>query len=318
MKTFMAFLISLFVLQGCNSSSMGTAISAYGNKDYLKAREITAQQIKSNPNDPLVLTLHGWSRFQLGDLNGAQQVFKKLQAGYPDNFHGYLGQAWVLIKRGKPEQTDKLLDHAERWMDQHQRTMLWATRGWVAFYRNDLAEAERLFLQAENDLFMEDWIYYHIDHKVLASWASMPCVGLGWVEDAWGNRAGAIKAFKEGLNRDTSCHLCYAGLAHIAETEGKIDQAIRYATHGLMVSRHDPELVVQLNGLLQKRRSLEKSEEVYTQLVQRNGDDPLYLANLGFVYLHQQDSAQAERMFRRALAIDPSHGPATIGLSRIQ
>ncbi len=318
MKPLMALLISLIALQGCNSSSMGSAITAYGNKDYLQVREITAQQIKNKPNDPLVLTLHGWSQFQLGDLNGAMKTFKKLHAGYPNNFHGHLGQAWVLIKRGKWEQTDQLLAAAERWMDQHQRTMLWATRGWVAFYRKDLAEAERMFLQAENDLFMEDWQYYHIDHKILASWSTMPCVGLGWVEDAWGNRADAKKAFKEGLRRDASYHLCYAGLAHIAETEGKIDQAIRYAAQGLMVSRHDPELVARLNELLLKKNSPDISQEVYTRLVEKNGNDPLYLANLGHVYLHRKEPAQAERLFRKALTIDPTHESATTGMSRIR
>jgi tetratricopeptide (TPR) repeat protein len=297
---------------------MAPAVTAYGNKDYLKVREITARVIKDNPKVPLALPLHGWSQLQLGDLDNALSDFKKVQAEYPDNFHGYLGEAWVLIKRGELERSDKLLDKAEQWMDQHQRTLLRATRGWVAFYRNDLVEAERQFLRAEEDRIWEDWTYYHIESSVLATWTTMPWVGMGWVETARGNTANAIEAFNKGLSRDASCHLCYAGLAHLAEMDGKIDRAIRFATEGLMVSRHDPELVAQLNALLLKNKSLDKSLEVYTKLVKKNGDDPLYLTNLGYVYLHQNDTEQAEKLFRRALSIAPYHELAMVGLSRLE
>jgi tetratricopeptide (TPR) repeat protein len=308
----------ILALQGCGSLDMCLAVSAYGNKDYLEAREITARVIKDNPNLPLALTLHGWSQFQLGELNIALSDFKKIQAEYPDNFHGYLGEAWVLIQRGKLEQAEKLLDQAELWMNQHQRTMLRVTRGWVAFYRDDLVEAERQFLQAEEVLFLKDRSDLRIESNILASQSTMPWVGMGWVKTIGGNTAGAVKAFKKGLSRDSSCHFCYAGLAHISEKDGKIDRAIHYAEAGLLVSRYDPELVAQLNRLLQKKNSPIKSREVYTRLVKKSRDNPLYLASLGHIYLSQNDPEQAEKLFLKALAIDPHHELATSGLSRLK
>jgi tetratricopeptide (TPR) repeat protein len=305
-------------LQGCVSLEMCTAVSAYGNKDYLKVREITARVIQDNPNLLQALTLNGWSQFQLGDLDSALSDFKKIQLEYPENFHGYLGEAWILIMHGNLEMSEKLLDKAQWWMGQHQQPMLRAARGWIAFYRNDLAEAERHFIQAEEDLFWEDKPSYRIESTVLASWSTLPWVGMGWVETAKGNIPGANKAFNKGLIRDTSCHLCYAGLSFIAEKEENIDKALRYAEQGLSVSRHDPELVATLNRLLKKKNSLEKSLEIYHRLVKKSGDDPLYLANLGYVYLYQNDLEQAEKQFRIALSIDPGHALATTGLLLIE
>ncbi len=290
------------------------ALAAYGAKDYVRTLQLTAATDK----DWQSRVLHAWSRFQLGYLQGALDEFRALQRDDPARFHPWLGEAWVMMKQEHLDRVPALLDQAERWMGQHQRPMLFAARGWLAFYRGRLDEAGDWFDKTEEALYFEDAEYISIARSVMQTWNTLPWVGRGWIALSRNDPAAADRAFSRGLEHDERCHLCYAGLSAVAEHRGDVEAALQLAIDGLRVSRHDPELVVILNRLLAARNDLELSERIYRELVTVSDGDPLYLANLGYVWLYLGRFEEAARAFEKTLAIEPGQRLATLGLAEVQ
>lgn len=315
---FPIFLLALWVA-ACQTTlerpSGGNAVlEAYGAKDYVRTLQLTGKASASWQDR----VLHAWSWFQLAHYQEALREFRAMQKDQPSRFHPWLGEAWVMMKRGRFDKVPPLLDRAERWMGQHQRPMLFAARGWLAFYRGELDRAADWFDKTEEALYFEDAEYISIATGIMQTWNTLPWVGRGWVALARGDLETAERAFSRGLEHDVRCHLCHAGLSAVAERRGNVEDALQPAIAGLRTSRHDPELVVTLNRLLLARNDLELSERVYRELVDTGDNDPLYLANLGYVWLYQGRFEDAARAFEQALAAEPGQLLATRGLAEVQ
>jgi len=315
------FAISVLLLgvAGCQpGGNDSAAIDAYGAKDYVSTLQITGEQEKSGDTTKVSRTLHAWAWFQLGHYNEALREFRRLQQDEPNDFHPWLGEAWILMKQGQFQQVPALLDKAEKWMGQHQRPMLYAARGWLAFYQGNIDQAAELFDATEQHLYFEDANFINIPEGIMRTWNTLPWVGRGWVAISRGKPEAAEKAFLKGIENDPGCHLCYAGLTALAEQHGDIDQAIEFAKKGLAVSRHDPELVTTLNRLLVAKAKPKLAEHIYRELVKISHNDPLYLANLGYIHLYRGEIEEAAKAFSQALRDEPGQYLASSGLKQIQ
>ena len=316
---YLAVLLPLLWLQGCQTGGQTLAmVEAYGDKDYVTVYRLGEAARKQGELKGVPRYLHAWALFQLQYYPQARAEFAAIHRDKPSEFHGWLGEAWIAIKQRRLDDAERFLKKAEQWMGQHQRPMWYAARGWVAFYRNRLDEAERLFDQTEESLYFPDAEYISIPQGIMRTWNTLPWVGRGWVAVARGRPDEARKQFSRGLEHDATCHLCFAGLAAVAESEGKIDKAIEQAVAGLKVSRHDPELVGTLNRLLARRGDLGLSSRIYEELVKTSDGDPMYRANLAWVRVYQGRLEEAHRLFRQALEVEPGLYMAKSGLQRVR
>ncbi|MES9855977.1 MAG: hypothetical protein ABW166_05165 [Sedimenticola sp.] len=66
-----------------------------------------------------------------------------------------------------------------------------------------------------------------------------------------------------------------------------------------------------------KRDSLDRRRAVYERLVKGSPGDPLYLSNLGYVYLYLDMQQLAGDQFHQTLAIEPNQPLAQSGLARL-
>jgi len=311
-------LMAAVLLAGCRTTGTSAVVDAYGNKDYVGALQLSEERIRGGTANKVDRVLHAWSLFQLGYLDRALDEFRQISRKDQSNFHGWLGQAWIMMKKGGYEQVPPFLDEAERWMGQWQRPMLYAARGWLAFYQGDLERAEKFFGLTEAALYFEDAEYIPIPLPLMRTWKTLPWVGRGWVAVVRGDLAEAGRSFLRGLEHDPSCHLCYAGLAEVASRQGETNEAIQFATRGLSLTRHDRELTDKLNRLLWKKNDPELSMKVYRELVDSSKGDPLYRANLGYLYLYRGQFDKALDNFQQALRDEPGQPLASRGLVEVR
>lgn len=309
--------VLMAILAGCQSPANNDVVDAYGDKDYVGAIRLSEKHIQDGNDTKVDRILHAWALFQLGYLHKAQTEFNQLTHNNPESFHGWLGQAWVLMKQRRFKQVPGKLAQAERWMAQHQRPMLYAARAWLAFYTGDIDTASALFDKTEASLYFEDAAYIHIPASIMDTWNTLPWVGRGWIALARRKPEQAQRMFQRGIDHDDSCHLCYAGLAQTALAGGDLDKAISLAQKGLAVSRHDPELTATLNRLLWKKNDPKLSLDIYTKLVEQSRNDPLYLANLGYLYLYRGQQTKARQSFEAALAEEKGLRLAKVGLATL-
>ncbi len=319
MKFRLLFLVLLPVvlLAGCQEADTNAVVNAYGNKDYLGAMRISGKRIQGGGANRIDRILHAWSLFQLGYFDKALREFQALARQRPTEFHAWLGQGWVMIKKGRFDRATHYLDEAQRWMGQWQRPMLFAARGWLAFYKKEYDRAAALFDLTQQSLYFEDKEYIPIPEPLMETWETLPWVGKGWVAIVKGQLDKADNYFKRGLVHDASCHLCYAGLSEVAARNGALNDAIDLAVKGLSVVRHDNSLTAQLNRLLWKKNDLALSKQIYEKLVKTSRGDSLYLANLGYLYLYRGEADKAEQLFHEALRKEPGLILAKRGLALI-
>ncbi|MES9858372.1 MAG: hypothetical protein ABW166_17490 [Sedimenticola sp.] len=309
---FLMLLLVGLLVSGCQEISNDIVV-AYGTKDYLSVRDMTAKKLKTL-DTPLAIALNAWGHFQLGDLDLAMQGFKRVQEESSSFFHGHIGEAWVLLKYGQLEQAEKAIDRAEKWMDAHQHAVLFASRGWLSFYRGDLDGASKWFDKTEDSMHHVDFVFYGIDRTIWNTWAALPWVGRGWIALSRQQWSESEAAFKHGIEWDESCHLCYSGMVDLYQAQGRDDEALDAAVKGLSVVRHDTELVGKLNAMLTKRENPALSQRIYSELVAVSHGDPLYLANLGYAQMYMQEPVASEQTFKEGITADAGCQPCYLGL----
>jgi tetratricopeptide (TPR) repeat protein len=81
-------------------------------EEFAEARRYADLAVKTDPNLPGVNTLSGLVREYSGDLEGAQEAFRRAIAQKPDDFEAHLRLASVLYQQRKLDEAQKQLELA--------------------------------------------------------------------------------------------------------------------------------------------------------------------------------------------------------------
>ncbi len=282
------------------------------NKNFNKSREYALEALGENPDDEDVLGIYGWAEFMLDNYIAAENAFKKLEEVDPGQFDAALGQAWTAIKLGRYDGAEPFLDEAEDRADDTQEPMVVDARAWLEAKRGNPDKARELFLAEEK---IDIWGGPRGNVKLPKE--DDPMVGLGWLELNAGNLEEAEKYFKKGLYRKKDCFFCRDGLARIALQEKKLEKALKHAVAGARATNHNNGLVALVDTVLVQINDAETSEETYTKLAKRHDEDALYQNKLGFLYLAQNKTSDANEAFKKSQELEPGNVLATIGMGRL-
>lgn len=94
---------------------------------------------------------------------------------------------------------------------------------------------------------------------------------------------------------------------HVAEAEGRMDQAGMFYERVLDIDPNNSLAHHRLAILADQQKDFRRSEEHYLTALRSGGDDPNLLSDLGYSFLLQNRHEESEYYLRQALRSDPSH-----------
>jgi tetratricopeptide (TPR) repeat protein len=314
-----SLVLSSLWLGGCvPTKGNNLVVKHFADNDFTGSRQLASQFLEKDPSDADNIGLVAWNDFMLGRWPQALAGFRTLREEHPNNIDGYLGKAWVLLKRGNLDEAEKYMDKAEIWAGQAQYFMMRDIRGWLALKRGDLDLAEKYFDQAEKQLLFDDWAYIQIPKEVEASWSSGPPVSKGWLAVTRGDWETAEKYFRQGLERDPLCYHCRDGLARAALVRNDRNEAIRQALEGLKAVNYDNGLLGLLDYLLALEGDADLTVRTYAALAKARPDSARYAAAHASALLSAGRYADAEKTVREALQKWPDDSLLLSTLARVQ
>ena len=235
---------------------------------------LSEEMLKARPLDAFLLTIHGFSSYQLGiaQIN----TFDTLT---------YINNAiWSLRKA--------LLSSGSA-----QDGSLYYVLGKAYFYKGpDYADLAVNYLErARSTGFMAADIpeYLGLSHAALGDYRS------------------SVIAFSQALGNPSD--LLLLSIAHSYTALEEYDLARAYLNRSLEISRDSNTInTARLNlaNILTRTGHLEEAEIEYLVLIENNGENAEAHYQLGELYALQGDLTRARAEWRRAIRIDPAHGPA--------
>lgn len=100
-------------------------------------------------------------------------------------------------------------------------------------------------------------------------------------------------------------------LASLLIAQGKFDDAQRQLDEARRFNPDQPEVLVNLAAVAEKRGRLQDAIDLYSRVIEKR-EDAVALTNAGRLFELQQRFAEAEELYRRAIAANPRYAPARV------
>jgi len=252
-------------------------------RDYFETGAFEAAHSKSalllseRPLDPFLLTIHGFSAYQLAiaQINSVDTMF------YMDD------SIWSLRKA--------LLSR-----EHSQDGRIFYVLGKAYYYKG----------QGYADLAV-----YYLERAIAANFRAGDIPEyLGLAYAALGDYRSSVAAFSLALtgNREPS-DLLLLSIARSYLAMDEIEAARAYLVRCLQVSRDSNTIVATrllLGNTLARLGDLAGAEAEYLRVIEESGENAEAHFQLGELYALEGDTTRARAEWRRALRLDPAHGPA--------
>jgi tetratricopeptide (TPR) repeat protein len=121
------------------------------------------------------------------------------------------------------------------------------------------------------------------------------------------NYAHAERNFQTHLLMQPDSATGHHAIALFYRRLGRLSEAEKYYRHAISIDKFNPQLLMELGGLLQQLGRFKESLVTYEDARQVNPSDPLIYDGLGSVYRDQKLFDQAISAFKHALMLNPGH-----------
>ena len=318
-------LVLLALGVGCAATaaraSFDRAAAAFEAGDYNAAVGYLEQTLRTGRETARDRILLGWSYLKLGDLGRARTELERglvLGPRDPNAYYAHEGLGWIAYRTGDQNRALAAFNEALRLTPGYHNAH--DGLGWVYLARRDVVRAEASFMAALK-IAPDDrdarrglgFVAYHRGEWVAAierfqtllreqAGDTLTRSALGWAHHYKGDTAAARRIFQDVARREPTWADPLAGLAWVAEREGRRDEAkasfsasiVKSATY---VATADPaaslrkllagrpewlDLWRELGWALYHQRATSLAEAEFRALLQRHPKDAGGLRGLGY------------------------------------
>jgi tetratricopeptide (TPR) repeat protein len=262
---------------------------AWEDKDYAKASQVFGELYKANPKDlrglvGIVETLAGQNR-----MPEAIKQLESAAAAEPDRRDLKIALANMYVRSQRYEEAIKIYQD---------------------ILAKDPASADTLFKLAETYRRKGD-LNQALDTFRKASQAApndpAPLLQLGMLMDGIGRREQSKPIYEQILRINQDHPLALNNLAFIKAEEGTdLDSALSMAQRAYQAVPNQPDIADTLGWVYVRKNLSQEAIRIFTDLVQKYPNNPVYRYHYGMALLQKGDRAAAKRELEAALRNQPS------------
>ncbi|EJF10060.1 MULTISPECIES: tetratricopeptide repeat protein [Pontibacter] len=176
-----------------------------------------------------------------------------------------------------------------------------------------------VYLRSEN---VDSAAYYFNQGLAKNSKSAINMVGLGKVEMAKGNRAGAEKHFADAMKRGKkdSHVLASIGEAYLMApeaTEQDYNKAIEYLKQAVERDKNNAEAYLLMGDAYLKLGNGGQAMTSYDNAIRINDKSPKAHLRRGQLYTSSRNYNEAEEAYKKAIELDPNYAPAYSDLGEL-
>lgn len=318
-------------------SGFDAAVLAFQRADYDGAIARLDEAIRRGQDAARVRTLLGWSLYKKNDFARAQAEFERalrMDPNDPNAFYAREGLGWIAYKAGDYDRALAAFAESVRLSPAYPNAH--DGLGWSYLAKGDLVRAQANFeaatARAPNDLDAQRGLGFVAYHR--RDWAlaidrfrdlvrrneadTLSRSALGWAHYYKGDLSAARRIFEDLARREPTWADPLAGLAWIAERQGKrdeaqarfraaIDKSAAYVAipdlRALLAGRPEwADLWRQLCWGLYQQHALSKAEAEFRAFLERHPDDPDALRGLGYALFMLKRYREAMPPLEQSLA----------------
>jgi len=273
--------IPIFIIYGIHSkrnNEQKELIKAWESGDFETTYTMSQSALEEKPMDYFLLTVHGFSAFQLGvsQINNSDTLI------FIDDSIWSLRKALLIKDSGKDGQIYYVL-------------------GKAYYYKgDDYADLAIEYLEKARNISYEA--------------ADIPeYLGLSYART--GDYRSSVQAFSQALSPSDSrpSDLLLLAIARSYASLNELESAKAYLIRCIEVSRDSITTVTAqlfLAGILTSTGDTDGAEKQYLEIIELSGDNAEAYYQLGEIYLQRGDIVRARAQWRLALRTDPGHAKA--------
>ncbi|XP_062560737.1 protein O-mannosyl-transferase TMTC4 [Armigeres subalbatus] len=140
---------------------------------------------------------------------------------------------------------------------------------------------------------------------------------LGNLYNDMGNHTLALATWNETVRQDPKHVKAWNNMINVYDNANMNEQVLEVTARGLKHLPNNPNLLAARAIALAKLGNFLDAEHIYSDLIARHPDEEKYLQNMGVLYHRWRKLDQAERMYRKALKINPHSEMARNNLSKL-
>jgi tetratricopeptide (TPR) repeat protein len=266
---------------------------AWQEGDFATATRVFGEIRRANPRDyrglaGMVETLAGQKR-----LDEAIQEMQKASAGEPERRDLRVALANLYVRA---EQYDRALEIYKAVLDQDPRDAgLLFRMGETYRRKGDLNAAIEMFRRSAQ----------------AAPSDAAPLLQLGLLLDGIGRREQAKPVYEQILKIDPGHAVALNNLAYIKAEEGvDLDQALTMAQRARQTQPNSDDIADTLGWVYIKKNLSDDAVRLFTELVRKKPDNPVFRYHYGMALLQKGDRLSAKRELETALRNNPSRNDA--------
>lgn len=300
-------------------ASFDRAVAAFEGGDYNAAVSYLEQNLRTGRETARDRILLGWSYLKLGDLGRARTELERglvLGPRDPNAYYAHEGLGWIAYRTGDQNRAVAAFNEALRLTPGYHNAH--DGLGWVYLARRDVVRAEASFMAALK-IAPDDrdarrglgFVAYHRGDWVAAierfqtllreqEGDTLTRSALGWTHYYKGDSAAARRIFQDVARREPAWADPVAGLAWVAERDGRRDEA-----------------KASFRGAIAKSATYVATADPAASLRKLLAGRPEWLDlwhELGWALYHQRAPALAEAEFRALLQRHPKDADGFRGL----
>jgi tetratricopeptide (TPR) repeat protein len=279
---------------------------------YTEAFEISGEKLQANPMDYFLLTVHGFSAYQLAvaqinnfdTLKFIDQCIWSLRKALLTGNSVRDGSLYYVLGKAYYYKGPSYADLAIRFLEE--------ARG-AGYEAGDIPEYLGLAYAAIHDFRNSVAAFtLALDPSDSQSRAANP------PDDNPGATPGSDQIGVSGEERGPPSDLLLLSIARSYIALGDRDRAKAYLVRCMETSRDSASIITArllLGGIFMETGGVEEAEAQYLAVLEMDEENAEAHFQLGEVYVSGGDPTRARAEWRRAVRIDPTHGPARTRLN---
>jgi tetratricopeptide (TPR) repeat protein len=298
-----------------------SALLVMGDKD--KAQQEINYITKTYPQNTEARYQEGYLAWQEKNYKEAEQVFSDLNKTNPNDHRGLAGLTEALASEGRMNDAIKEVQQALQKEPQRGDLQVYLAHldvraqhydQAIGIYQSLLNKEPKspslLFQLGETERLKGD-LNASIDNfrrcTQVAPNSTACLLRLGLLMDGTGKRDQAKPIYEQILKIEPDQPLALNNLAFIKAEEGNdLDQALTMAERARQKAPSSPDIADTLGWIYIKKNMAEDAVRVFTDLVQKDPNNPTFHYHYGMALLQKGDKSGARKQFETALKDNPS------------
>jgi tetratricopeptide (TPR) repeat protein len=304
------------------------AAALLGEKKYTEARQLLEAIRQANPNAPDIDYSLGMVALQEGNLNEAEDIFRRAYAASPKDARGLVGLVETLAGEGHYDQAIQFLQ--SELAKNPTRNDLQMALGNVAVragnFQLAIGEFQTVLHELDKNSKARGDVYFRLGVTLRKKGdlnGAIPMLDkarealpgnalvvseLALTLQSADRKTEAREAYEQAVKLDPQSVVALNNLAFlIAEGgSGDLDQALTYAQRAKQLRPTLPEVSDTLGWIYLKKNMTDNAMDIFQELVNRMPGNSTYRFHLGMAYAQKGDKPKALKELQTALRSSPA------------